>query len=84
MDRVLYVAMTVMVVLGMWETVGVNLLGAGYDYRETVAVWFRSIFWFSPDTSLMSGAPLVFPGQHLFNAARGVVVTTSFSSPTLR
>lgn len=60
MDRVLYVAMAAMVVLGMWETVGVNLLGAGYDYRQTVAVWFRSIFWFSPDTALIAHAPLVY------------------------
>jgi nitrate reductase gamma subunit len=60
MDRVLYVAMVAMVALGMGETVGVNLLGAGYDYRETVAVWFRSIFWFSPDTALMAHAPLIY------------------------
>jgi len=59
-DRILYPAMAAMVTLGMLATVGVNLLGAGYDYRQTVAVWFRSIFWFSPDTALMSGAPLVY------------------------
>ena len=60
MDRVLYVAMAVMVALGMAATVGVNLLGAGYDYRQTVAVWFRSIFWFRPDTALMAHAPLIY------------------------
>lgn len=60
MDRVLYVAMAAMVVLGMTATVGVNLLGGGYDYRATVAVWFRGIFFLSPHTSLMAGAPLVY------------------------
>ena len=60
MDRVLYVALAAMVVLGMTATVGTNLLGAGYDYRETVAVWFRGIFWFSPQTHLMTEAPLVY------------------------
>jgi nitrate reductase gamma subunit len=60
MDRILYAALTVMVVLGMSGTVAVNLLGEGYDYRETIAVWFRGIFWLQPDPSLMSGAPLVF------------------------
>ncbi|MGW7532462.1 respiratory nitrate reductase subunit gamma [Amycolatopsis sp. NPDC054798] len=60
MDKVLYVALAAMVVLGMTATVGTNLLGDGYDYRETVAVWFRGVFWFSPDTSLMLDAPLVY------------------------
>ncbi|MEV1122047.1 respiratory nitrate reductase subunit gamma [Actinosynnema sp. NPDC049800] len=60
MDKVLYVALAVMVVLGMTATVGTNLLGDGYDYRETIAVWFRGIFWFSPETHLMTEAPLVY------------------------
>jgi len=60
MDRVLYLMLATMVVLGMTATVGTNLLGSGYDYRETISVWFRSIFWFSPRTGLMTGAPLVY------------------------
>lgn len=60
MDRVLYLALVLMVVLGMTATVGTNLLGSGYDYRESIAVWFRGIFWFSPQTSLMTEAPLVY------------------------
>ncbi|WP_086668552.1 respiratory nitrate reductase subunit gamma [Lentzea kentuckyensis] len=60
MDKVLYVALAAMVVLGMTATIGTNLLGDGYDYRETIAVWFRGIFWFSPQTHLMTHAPLVY------------------------
>lgn len=60
MDKVLYVMLAAMVALGMTATIGVNLFGGGYDYRETIAVWFRGIFWFHPDADLMSGAPLVF------------------------
>lgn len=60
MDKVLYVALAAMVALGMTATVGTNLLGEGYDYRETIAVWFRGIFWFQPDSALMTGAPLVY------------------------
>ncbi|MEV6306607.1 respiratory nitrate reductase subunit gamma [Actinoplanes sp. NPDC051861] len=60
MDRVLYAALALMVVLGMSGTVAINLFGEGYDYRETIAVWFRGIFWFRPEASLMVGAPLVF------------------------
>jgi len=60
MDRVLYAMLAAMVALGMTATVGTNLIGNGYDYRETISVWFRSIFWFSPHTDLMTGAPLVY------------------------
>jgi nitrate reductase gamma subunit len=60
MDRVLYASLAAMVVLGMSGTVLVNLFGEGYDYRDTIAVWFRGIFWFQPDPTLMTGAPLVF------------------------
>jgi nitrate reductase gamma subunit len=59
-DKVLYAFLAAMVILGMWATVGRNMLGGGYDYRETIAVWFRGIFWFQPHTDLMTGAPLVY------------------------
>lgn len=59
-DKVLYAALAVMVALGMTATVATNLLGDGYDYRETIAVWFRSVFWFAPMSELMVGAPLVY------------------------
>ncbi|WP_433386072.1 respiratory nitrate reductase subunit gamma [Micromonospora sp. KLBMP9576] len=59
MDKVLYACLTAMVVLGMTATVS-NLLGGGYDYRETIAVWFRGVFWFQPRTELMTSAPLVY------------------------
>jgi nitrate reductase gamma subunit len=60
MDVVMYVMLGMVVLLGVWATVAVNLLGAGHDYRATVAVWFRGIFLLRPDPSLMAGAPLLF------------------------
>ena len=60
MDVVMYVMLGIVVLLGIWATVGVNLLGAGHDYRDTVAVWFRGIFLLRPYPSLMAGAPLLF------------------------
>ena len=60
MDRVLYGALAAMVALGMTATVGVNLIGDGYDYRETVSVWFRGVLQFHPDADLLAGAPLVY------------------------
>jgi nitrate reductase gamma subunit len=44
----------------MVETIGYNALGGGYDYRSTVAIWFRGLFYLSPHPELMSGAPLVY------------------------
>lgn len=60
MDKALFLALGVMAALGMTATVAVNLLGSGYDYRETIAVWFRSVFYFSPRSELMTEAPLVY------------------------
>jgi len=59
-DRATYLLLGVMLVTGMYATVGENLLGGGYDYRETVAPWFRGLFTLDPDTSLIAGAPLVY------------------------
>jgi nitrate reductase gamma subunit len=59
-DRATYLLLAVIIVTGMWATVGVNLLGGGYDYRETVGPWFRGLFTLDPDPSLMSGAPFVY------------------------
>lgn len=60
MDRVLYLVLAVEVAIGMWQTVIMNVTGNGYDYRGTVSVWFRQLFYFSPDAGLMSQAPVVF------------------------
>ena len=60
MDVVMYLSLAIVVLLGLWATVGVNVLGAGHDYRETVAVWFRGVVLLRPDPSLMAGTPLVF------------------------
>ena len=36
------------------------MIGNGYDYRETVSVWFRSIFLLNPQPELMAEAPTSF------------------------
>lgn len=59
-DRATYLLLGIVILSGMWATVGVNLLGGGYDYRETVGPWFRGLFLLDPDPALMSGAPLVY------------------------
>lgn len=59
-DRATYLLLGLVVATGMWATIGVNLLGGGYDYRETVGPWFRGLFMLNPQPELMSGAPLIY------------------------
>ena len=62
MDKVMYVFLGVIIVLGMWNTIAGSILtlGGEYDYREGVSVWYRSFLAFNPDPSLMADAPLGF------------------------
>ncbi|WP_372595672.1 respiratory nitrate reductase subunit gamma [Actinotalea sp.] len=62
MDKAMYLALAVVIVLGMWNTVAGSVLNLGgeYDYRDGVSVWFRSIFYLSPEPGLMAAAPLGF------------------------
>lgn len=60
MDKTMYAVLGAVIVVGTYNTIAVNLLGSGHDYREDVAVWFRSVFWFRPDIDLMGSAPLTF------------------------
>ncbi len=59
-DWLALIVLLVVVVLGVAPTVGINLLGSHYDYRPTVAVWFRSLFVLNPDVHLISHAPLIY------------------------
>jgi len=59
-DRATYLLLGVVILTGMWATVGVNLLGGGYDYRETVGPWFRGLMLLNPQPDAMAGAPLVY------------------------
>ncbi|MEU1571205.1 respiratory nitrate reductase subunit gamma [Streptomyces collinus] len=59
-DKAMYLSLTVTIVLGLAATVAANVVGGGYDYRETISPWFRSIFYLQPDPDLMTGAPVLF------------------------
>jgi nitrate reductase gamma subunit len=77
MDVVMYGVLVVTVLLGMVATVGVNLLGPGHDYRETVAVWFRGILLLRPDPSRMADAAPLFQAHTL--AALALVAIWPFT-----
>ncbi|MFE6287746.1 respiratory nitrate reductase subunit gamma [Streptomyces sp. NPDC057877] len=59
-DKAMYLSLVVTIGLGLAATVAANIVGGGYDYRETVSLWFRSIFAFQPDPDRMTGAPVLF------------------------
>jgi nitrate reductase gamma subunit len=77
MDVVMYLVLGMVVLLGVWATLGVNVLGPGHDYRETVAVWFRGVFLLHPDPSLVARAPLLFQLHTL--AALGLMAIWPFT-----
>ena len=59
-DVAVYLLLAVVIGLGIGETLAVNAFGAGYDYRASVAVWFRGVFMLDPRPNLMASAPLVY------------------------
>ncbi|MEW2569186.1 respiratory nitrate reductase subunit gamma [Streptomyces sp. NPDC047070] len=59
-DKAMYVSLTATIVLGLAATVAANVVGGGYDYRETISPWFRSLFYLQPDPALLTDAPVLF------------------------
>ena len=61
-DKVMYVVLGAVIVLGIWNTIAGSLLqfGGEYNYRDGVSPWFRSIFTFQPKPELMAEAPIGF------------------------
>ncbi len=69
MDKAMYLLLAAVIAVGTFNTIGINLLGPGHDYRLDVAVWFRSVFWLQPDASLMASAPPTFQLHALLSFA---------------
>jgi nitrate reductase gamma subunit len=61
-DKVMYALLCLPIALGTWATVANQILGpsGGYDYRETISPWLRSILTFQPHPDLMLTVPLSF------------------------
>jgi nitrate reductase gamma subunit len=59
MDKLMYLVLATVIVLGLANTVIANVVGH-YDYREGVSVWFRGIFRFDLQPELMAAAPIGF------------------------
>lgn len=59
-DVAVYVLLFVVIALGIGETFFVNTVGPTYDYRPTVGIWWRSLFYLHPQVEAMAGAPLIY------------------------
>ncbi len=56
-DKMMYVFLVAAIALGLLTTlIGSGLVGDGYNYRETVSPWFRSLFLLRPEPELMAQA----------------------------
>ena len=60
-DKVMYVFLVGAIVAGLYATaLGSGVFGDSYNYRETVSVWFRSIWVLQPRCDLVAEAPLYY------------------------
>ena len=59
-DKLMYLVLVATLVAGLATTVLGNITGHPHDYRQTVAPYFRSIFYFHPDVDLIANAPVGF------------------------
>ena len=58
-DLITLVTLLFMLATGLASTF-LNIDSKGFDYRTTIGPWFRNIFLFKPDASLMESVPLWF------------------------
>jgi nitrate reductase gamma subunit len=59
-DLIVNVLLLLIVLLGMYSTIVTNVVEPSFDYRSTISIWFRGLFMFRPDASLMTDVPLSF------------------------
>jgi nitrate reductase gamma subunit len=56
-DKTMYVFLVAAICLGLLTTIiGSGVIGDGYNYRDTVSPWFRSLFLLQPQPELMAEA----------------------------
>jgi len=58
-DVVVFILLGLLIGLGDGLTLGYNVAGHGYDYRQSVGPWFRTLFY-DPHPSLMARAPIAY------------------------
>jgi nitrate reductase gamma subunit len=60
-DLLVYTLLVILIGLGCWMTYGHNLLTKSpYDYRETMSLWWRSLFILQPNVDAVQHANVVY------------------------
>ena len=59
-DYVALILLLAIIITGILPTLFVNLFGSGYDYRTTVAPWFRGLFTGDPHVTEIAHAPVIY------------------------
>ncbi|TXS48676.1 respiratory nitrate reductase subunit gamma [Streptomyces sp. uw30] len=58
-DKLMYVVLVAAIVMGMVAKLA-HSSGDGYDYRQSIAPWARSLFTLQPDLVRMQGVPVLY------------------------
>ena len=86
-DKLMYAVLICAIVAGLATTlVGSGVIGDAYNYRDSVSIWFRSIFLLQPDGEAMAAAPLSYQvhaiiGMALFALWPFTRLVHAFSAP---
>ncbi|MFE6160259.1 respiratory nitrate reductase subunit gamma [Streptomyces sp. NPDC056486] len=84
-DKLMYLVLFAAIVLGMVAKL-THASGDGYNYRESIAPWARSLFTLQPDTGMMAGVPVLYQihavvGMALFALIPFTRLVHMFSAP---
>ncbi|GGV35630.1 nitrate reductase subunit gamma [Streptomyces longisporoflavus] len=84
-DKLMYLVLFAAIVLGMVAKL-THASGEGYNYRESMAPWARSLFTLQPDTDRMAGVPVMYQihavvGMALFALIPFTRLVHMFSAP---
>lgn len=64
-DMVVNFFLFVIIFMGLYSTLFTNAITPEFDYRQTISIWFRHLFTFNPNASLMTNVPWSFK-LHIF------------------
>ncbi len=59
-DLIVNTLLLLIVILGVYSSLVTNTLTPGFDYRDSISIWFRDLLILRPDASLMASVPLAF------------------------
>src|SRR5699024_12531018 len=59
-DLIVNCLLLFIVFIGVYSSLVTNNVVVGFDYRDSISVWFRSLFTLQPDVGLLSGVQVAF------------------------